>query len=42
MRSLEIIKESDLKLLSASIVELYFLLSQFQAYDLSNNYMPSS
>ncbi|KAM3135744.1 hypothetical protein pb186bvf_012141 [Paramecium bursaria] len=41
MRSLEIIKESDLKLLSASIVELYFLLSQFQAYDLSNNYMPS-
>jgi len=40
MRNLEIIKESDLKLLSSSIVDLYRIIFKFEAYEVSSRFFP--
>ena len=40
MRSLEIIRESDLKVISQSIVDLYKIIFEFETYEVSTSFFP--
>ncbi|CAD8143485.1 unnamed protein product [Paramecium octaurelia] len=42
MRSLEIIRESDLKVISQSIVDLYKIIFEFETYEVSTSFFPQS